>query len=121
MSDHSDQQRNPITFRARLTDLQLKNAKILAASRKMTIRLFWEEAMELHISKRTRSEESGEPFTYIMVSRDAKSMPVYADEGLLKTVDTWAEKDEVRREDAIYTAFSRHIEFWVNQFAGLES
>lgn len=121
MSDNFEQERTPITFRAKLSALQLKNAKILAASRKITVREFWEEAMELHISEREKCEKSGKPFHYIMVPRDAKSLPVYADEGLLEVVDQWAEKDNVQKDDAIYTAFSKNLEHWSKKFTGLES
>ncbi len=121
MSDHSDQDLNPTTFRARLTELQLKNAKILAASLKITLREFWEEAMKLHILEREKSELSGKPFQYALVPRNAKFMPVYADLGLLNVLDTWAKKDDVSKHDAIYTAFSRHIELRSKQFTGLET
>lgn len=121
MSDHADHEPIPKTFRAKLTADQLKNVKVMAASRKITVREFWKEALVLHISEREEAEATGKPFKYRLVPRDAISLPVYTDYVLVEVVDAWAEKDNICKDDAIYTAFSRHIEFWASQFTGLEN
>lgn len=107
--------RTPVTFRAYLTVEQRRSAKAIAALRGLNLREFWEEAMEEHVKRRVECEKKGEVFNYVFVPRNVQSVSIYADEGLVAEVDEWAERDVVKKDDALYSAFSRHVELWAEK------
>ena len=115
MSKSESSERTPITFRVSMTENQRHAVKVIAAMRKLKDREFFEEAMEAHLDARNAAEKKGVEFEYERIPRDAVSMAIYADEGLAVMVDEWAVKDNTKKDDALYTAFVRHIETWTDK------
>lgn len=108
-------ERTPITFRAWMTDSQRRTAKVIVAIRNIKAREFWEEAMVAHLEAREEADKEGVAFDYELIPRNAEAGSLYADEGLISEVDEWAIRDNVKKENGLYTAFSRHIARWAEQ------
>lgn len=103
----------PVTFRAMLTQEEKRTGKALSALLGMKQREFWEDAMRSHIRQRRKLEEEGEfdrNEFYLVLPRDAESVGLYGDEGMVSEVVEWAEEDDVKTHTALYTALRRYLD-----------
>lgn len=113
MSEDTERELTPTTFRAMMTESEKKAGKVAAAMKGVAQREFWEAAMVHHLELRKKQEKEGsfsrQEF-YLHVPRDAESLALYGDEGYVAEVIEWAKKDDVKTRTALYTAIRRYLD-----------